>query len=244
MDSNRPQHPTYEDGLEVVTYESGLEVVHDKKLLDGKQQQPSYVNRPTTANTTPSTAWHSSVHSPSPSPVPDLVVESQQSRRWAGKHGGFICGIRRQTFLIIIAVIVVLAVAAIGIGLGVGLSQGGRDKSEPVTSTADATIACPQSNDDVFQASDTNRYFRVTCGVDYSSADGARDIETVEAASMAECIEACAQRDNCVGAGWGTTNDVSSCSLKSNLGEPSSSASWIFTQEVDPPGEGKKNTRK
>ncbi|KAH8889272.1 hypothetical protein GQ53DRAFT_748351 [Thozetella sp. PMI_491] len=165
-----------------------------------------------------------------------------------------IWGVKRQTFWAVVAVGAFTAVVAIalGVGLGVALHKntgastatgGGLPPPRSATSTplptptAQSTVApsskitCPASNLTLYTTSTGSQKYLLLCGRDYAGAGGAVDISNQEADTMGACIEACAEVEECVGAGWGSYNNEPTCFLKSSVGEPNWSESWVFAIE-------------
>ncbi|KAI1384376.1 uncharacterized protein F4822DRAFT_432923 [Hypoxylon trugodes] len=91
-------------------------------------------------------------------------------------------------------------------------------------------ILCPENNNTVYVSEGTSKPFNIQCGRDYNSDRGAEDITNIETSNMADCINACGEREGCVGVGWGYTYGSYQCWLKSKLGEPNSSPPWYFAQ--------------
>lgn len=87
--------------------------------------------------------------------------------------------------------------------------------------TATIDVQCPQVNGTVYTASSGGKRFRRMCGVDYGGEGEAIDIANVKTRSLDACIDACASRSNCTGAGWGVIkgdkNPLQSCWMKTNL---------------------------
>lgn len=63
------------------------------------------------------------------------------------------------------------------------------------------------------------------CGRDYSSEDGAIDIDQVSA-SFRGCLSKCGDTDGCVAVGWGNYYGTDTCWLKSQIGTPNWSSNW------------------
>ncbi|KAI1443360.1 hypothetical protein F5Y02DRAFT_220794 [Annulohypoxylon stygium] len=182
-----------------------------------------------------------------------------------------VCGIKRNTFYIVLAISLFLFVVAVAVGLGVGLgtrkSVGvggssaavdlGADSSSSLsptsttpTSTTSTTptstkvsptpsftgamipgpVVCPQNNNTVYIARGSSKPFNIQCGRDYSSQQGAKDIKHMHTPTMASCIDACGNDEDCVGVGWGYYQDSFQCWMKSALGEPNWSSQWYFAQ--------------
>ncbi|KAI2602793.1 hypothetical protein GGR54DRAFT_468605 [Hypoxylon sp. NC1633] len=91
-------------------------------------------------------------------------------------------------------------------------------------------VICPQNNNTVYIAEGTLKAFNVQCGRDYNSNNGASDIKHMHAATMAQCIDACGARGDCVGVGWGYYKGSNQCWMKGRLGEPNWSSEWYFAQ--------------
>lgn len=95
-------------------------------------------------------------------------------------------------------------------------------------------IHCPADNLTVFTEPSASKRYVILCGRDYHSSLGAIDLYNVVAKSLNDCIEVCA-KDNtgCSSVGWGYMDDELGfrCFLKSSIGEPHDSASWMFAVE-------------
>ncbi|GKT53722.1 hypothetical protein ColTof4_05887 [Colletotrichum tofieldiae] len=173
-------------------------------------------------------------HPPPTSPEPKSLDADGQRK---------LCGVRRKLCYIIMGVAIVLAVAAIAVGVGTGLAFGRRsqsgsdsssDNSTTPESTKTATITCPASENATFSAQDAPaRRFRLLCGHDFNSEDGAIDLSSANATTMAACIDLCAAEAGCVGAGWGDYYGSHLCWMKSRLGEMNVSGNWLFAVDVD-----------
>lgn len=167
-----------------------------------------------------------------------------------------ICGVRRQTFWVVMAVgvFVVVAAIAVGVGLGVALHKSGDGVSSPPPSSSSSTpttttlpaptatgatgpeavIRCPANNRTLYSTTANSakaKSFLLLCGRDYSSVDGAVDLFHEVLDSMAECIDECARRAGCTGAGWGPYDNQSTCWLKSKLGRANVTPNWYFAVE-------------
>ncbi|KAK0374712.1 hypothetical protein CLIM01_07910 [Colletotrichum limetticola] len=158
-----------------------------------------------------------------------------------------VCGMRRKVCYVVMGVAIVLVVAAIAVGLGVGLAmkksenksssgpQTSNSTTTPATSTANATITCPAADNVTYSSPDApKRTFRMICGHDFNSADGATDLTSENATTMAACIDLCASKgDDCVGAGWGDYYGNHVCWMKSKLGTMNVSGNWYFAVDVN-----------
>ncbi|KAK1987253.1 hypothetical protein LZ30DRAFT_580461 [Colletotrichum cereale] len=150
-----------------------------------------------------------------------------------------LCGVRRKLCYIIMGVAIVFAVAAIAIGVGVGFalgrpSQNGSSNSTNLESTKTAVITCPAKDNATFSAQDhPTRHFRLICGHDFNSGEGAIDLSSANATTMAACIDLCAADQECVGAGWGDYYGSHLCWMKSRLGEMNTSGNWLFAMDLD-----------
>ncbi|KAH8879515.1 hypothetical protein GQ53DRAFT_671943, partial [Thozetella sp. PMI_491] len=103
--------------------------------------------------------------------------------------------------------------------------------SSAPTALPTSNIDCPKSNNTMFTASNGEK-FEQFCGVDYSG-EGAADLSSTKAISMDACMEACATKKGCQGAGWGyLAGDKSlnhTCYMKTNLTKShSADATWAF----------------
>ncbi|OHE95648.1 hypothetical protein CORC01_09080 [Colletotrichum orchidophilum] len=164
-----------------------------------------------------------------------------------GKTRTTMCGVRRKVCYVIMGVAIVLAVAAIAVGLGVGLamkksggssgnkSTSGNSTTTPPTSTRNAVITCPSSDNATYASPDAPaRTFRLICGHDFNSANGATDLTSENATTMATCIDLCASKGpDCVGAGWGDYYGNHVCWMKSKLGTMNVSGNWYFAVDVN-----------
>ncbi|KAK8019152.1 hypothetical protein PG990_004290 [Apiospora arundinis] len=157
------------------------------------------------------------------------------------------------------AITVMLLISGIATGLGVGLALDNSNKAHsssvtPVSSSTPTTtpkppspsatsstgstgvavpgpIRCPQDDHNVYVSAATpSRSFTIQCGRDYNSARGAQDLDHKVTATMAECLDECAGRPGCVGAGWGLYQGSMTCWMKKGLGEPNISDGWYFAQ--------------
>ncbi len=82
-------------------------------------------------------------------------------------------------------------------------------------------MQCPRVNGTTYTASTGGKQFRRLCGLDYGGAGEAIDIGNEKTRSLDACIDACASRANCTGAGWGVMDGdkgtTHSCWMKTNL---------------------------
>ncbi|KAI3396052.1 hypothetical protein diail_548 [Diaporthe ilicicola] len=109
----------------------------------------------------------------------------------------------------------------------------------PTSSSASASatpdksnITCPKSNNTLYTSDTDSKKFQQYCGIDFSG-DQAVDVGSVKVTSMDACMDACASRSNCTGAGWGYLDGDNgtehSCWMKANLTEPHNATSdWAF----------------
>ncbi|KAK1995198.1 hypothetical protein LX36DRAFT_659825 [Colletotrichum falcatum] len=145
-----------------------------------------------------------------------------------------LCGMRRKLCYVIMVVTAIFGLAAISIGVGVSLASRSADDSKNIESTKTATIVCPAKDNDTFSAQvHPSRHFRLICGHDFNSADGAIDLASRNVSTMAACIDLCAANDQCVGAGWGNYYGSTTCWMKSRLGNMNTSGNWLFAVDVD-----------
>jgi len=95
-------------------------------------------------------------------------------------------------------------------------------------------IKCPQDDHNVYVSSSAGsgatKSFNIQCGRDYNSGRGAVDLDHKVTATMAECLDECAGRPGCVGAGWGLFQGQWTCWMKKQLGEPNIAEGWYFAQ--------------
>ncbi|KAK4168369.1 hypothetical protein QBC43DRAFT_254111 [Cladorrhinum sp. PSN259] len=90
-----------------------------------------------------------------------------------------------------------------------------------------ALVQCPSVNNTVYTVTSASsgpaKKFTRLCGLDYGGSDEATDIGNVKVNSLDQCIEACAKKSGCTGAGWGVTdkaNPLQSCWMKKGLKKP------------------------
>ncbi|KAF6824660.1 hypothetical protein CPLU01_10760 [Colletotrichum plurivorum] len=216
------------------------QVIDDPAWHKKKEQGLEVANSP---------APPSSIMSPSTYGGSTVVASPYHQQHPGGYHhppptspepeSGRICGMRRKVCYIVMAVIIVVAVAAIAIGVGAGLAFGRRprsssDDSGGLESTKTANITCPASDNSTFSAQDAPaRHFRLICGHDYNSEDGSIDLSSENATTMAGCIDLCAARKECVGAGWGDYYGNHVCWMKSRLGKQNVSGNWYFAVDLN-----------
>lgn len=99
------------------------------------------------------------------------------------------------------------------------------------------SVSCPGNNLTLYTvvgsgttSAQIRKRFLLTCGRDYSSDYGAVELkpEGQQLGSMAECVEACAANVGCTACGWGPTDGVNTCWLKSSIGTPTETPGWHF----------------
>ncbi|KAK0621463.1 hypothetical protein B0T17DRAFT_508810 [Bombardia bombarda] len=285
--SNRPHYQEYENpGMEVLQ-PSDLEVAlprqdlsHNKtwEKASGLPEAAPYGYQgypPPSRDGTPHTAYTSVAPAYDQRPLvagPNGTGNDPPNGGGGGGGGGpgsdgsssRICGLKRQTFWIILAIGVFLAVVAVAVGVGVGVSQATKNNNSapagattaptstspttttaspsgtfPPEATASATtgattsIYCPVNNLTEYASTGTNhnvteKHYVMLCGRDYNSGGGTVDLYNLEAATMSDCIDLCADDAECVGAGWGLYQGNYICWLKSFLAAPQVSAEWLF----------------
>lgn len=110
----------------------------------------------------------------------------------------------------------------------------GTSSSASASATPDtkSNITCPASNNTLYTSDAGSKQFRQYCGIDFSG-DQAADVGSVKVTSMGACMDACASRANCTGAGWGylegDNGTEHSCWMKANLTQPhEATAEWAF----------------
>ncbi|KAM7184315.1 hypothetical protein V8F20_012283 [Naviculisporaceae sp. PSN 640] len=96
----------------------------------------------------------------------------------------------------------------------------------PITApTAEAAIKCPAANGTFYTAEDSGsgeppKQFQRLCGIDYGQGE-AKDIGSKKVASLDECMDACAAKEGCTGAGWGAIpgdkGNMHACWMKTGL---------------------------
>ncbi|KAK4211620.1 hypothetical protein QBC37DRAFT_11444 [Rhypophila decipiens] len=115
------------------------------------------------------------------------------------------------------------------------------------TPTAQAAIKCPAGNGTFYSTSSGDssgptKQFQRICGIDYGQGE-AKDIGSKKVASLDECMDACAARAGCTGAGWGAiTGDkgnMHSCWMKTGLIKPhKATQDWGFGLLITGSGAG------
>ncbi|KAM7185717.1 hypothetical protein V8F33_012227 [Rhypophila sp. PSN 637] len=115
------------------------------------------------------------------------------------------------------------------------------------TPTAQAAIKCPAGNGTFYStpsgdSSGPTKQFQRICGIDYGQGE-AKDIGSKKVASLDECMDACAARAGCTGAGWGAiTGDkgnMHSCWMKTGLIKPhKATQDWGFGVLITGSGAG------
>ncbi|KAL2168952.1 hypothetical protein VTG60DRAFT_6594 [Thermothelomyces hinnuleus] len=125
------------------------------------------------------------------------------------------------------------------------LTQGVPDATVTATATATTTHAaatptavaddvdCPGVNGTFYTASTGGKRFRRLCGIDYGGNGEAVDIGNVKTRNLDRCIDECASRPKCTGAGWGVIQGdkgpLHTCWLKTNLTKPhKATPDWGF----------------
>ncbi|KAK4236797.1 hypothetical protein C8A03DRAFT_45253 [Achaetomium macrosporum] len=101
------------------------------------------------------------------------------------------------------------------------------------TSAVASDVQCPGVNGTVYTASTDGKRFRRMCGIDYGGNGESVDIGSVKTLNLDACIDACATRSNCTGAGWGAIEGdkgpMHSCWMKTDLTKPHKATSdWAF----------------
>ncbi|KAK4187749.1 hypothetical protein QBC35DRAFT_221575 [Podospora australis] len=97
-------------------------------------------------------------------------------------------------------------------------SESSATQSSTASSSPSATAAlvqCPAVNNTIYTVESTGQRFKRLCGVDYSGKDEAVDVASTKTNSLDLCIEACAKRRGCQGAGWGVIASEKSSALQS-----------------------------
>ncbi|WYZ40200.1 hypothetical protein EsH8_IV_000541 [Colletotrichum jinshuiense] len=106
--------------------------------------------------------------------------------------------------------------------------------STNLESTKTANITCPASDNTTYSAQTApERHFRLDCGIDYNSGNGAVELSSESTTTMGACIDLCASKTNCVGAGWGNYYGEYVCWMKTKLGKSHGSATWYFAVDVN-----------
>ncbi|KAK0629245.1 hypothetical protein B0T17DRAFT_525065 [Bombardia bombarda] len=110
----------------------------------------------------------------------------------------------------------------------------GTSSSASASSTVKSTIICPATNGTSYTSSKDSgaKKFTRLCGIDYSGT-GASDLDSKKATTMDACIDLCAAKKDCTGAGWGFISGDSgnshSCFMKTNLTKSHKATSdWGF----------------
>ncbi|KAB5558547.1 hypothetical protein GE09DRAFT_117039 [Coniochaeta sp. 2T2.1] len=266
LSSNYNGNRYSQPGLEPVNY-SNLEVVapgtgqsHTGTWEKGSslpQVAPPYGRHPALSPGAASSAV-GTPYSSAMSPSYEYMSPSGSGSSPPMKDGFFgqdmICGVKRQTFWIVMAIgiFVMVAAVAIGVGLGVALHKSDDPSSTPLPSAngssptttlpkptatgvlgPEVVIRCPANNQTLYTPVGTNRSYLLLCGRDYSSIDGAVDLFNEPMDSMSDCIQECGKQEGCVGVGYGPYNNQNTCWLKSKLGTPNVTPNWYFAVEDD-----------
>ncbi|KAL2173293.1 uncharacterized protein P884DRAFT_252168 [Thermothelomyces heterothallicus CBS 202.75] len=123
------------------------------------------------------------------------------------------------------------------------LTQGVPDATATTTTTPAAAAAtgaaaaddveCPGVNGTFYTASTGGKRFRRLCGIDYGGNGEAVDIGNVKTRNLDRCVDECASRPKCTGAGWGVIQGdegpLHTCWLKTNLTKPhKATPDWGF----------------
>ncbi|KAK2021566.1 hypothetical protein LX32DRAFT_243111 [Colletotrichum zoysiae] len=101
------------------------------------------------------------------------------------------------------------------------------------TATSGPNSICPEADNTIYHVIGSDKTFLRLCGVDYSGGVGAIDMYNIPAASMGECMEACAKAAQCTGVSWGNVmvdgEAQLRCWLKRGLTTPHAAvANWNF----------------
>ncbi|KAL2158798.1 hypothetical protein VTH06DRAFT_3990 [Thermothelomyces fergusii] len=96
-----------------------------------------------------------------------------------------------------------------------------------------ADVDCPGVNGTFYTASTGGKRFQRLCGIDYGGEGEAVDIGNVPTRNLDRCIDECASRPDCTGAGWGVIKGdkgpLHTCWLKNNLTKPhEATPDWGF----------------
>ncbi|SPO02758.1 uncharacterized protein DNG_05433 [Cephalotrichum gorgonifer] len=149
-----------------------------------------------------------------------------------------ICGMRRKVFFVVIfgGILIAVAAVAIGVGAGVAFQKASPSKKLSTLSTS-SDISCPSANDSIVETSSdgdsSTKYFRVSCGIDYSVSDGATDLASENSTSMGRCVELCADRGECIGVTWEESGGA--CVLKQSVGTSADASGTILALKIAKP---------
>ncbi|KAK8008085.1 hypothetical protein PG991_010636 [Apiospora marii] len=83
------------------------------------------------------------------------------------------------------------------------------------------------------EAASAATQFKVYCGMDFGDQEGAKNLDSLNATSMPDCMDACARARDCQGAGWGSLGEPADqphmCYLKTNLSKShGAEKGWTF----------------
>ncbi|KAK3693061.1 hypothetical protein B0T22DRAFT_486851 [Podospora appendiculata] len=155
--------------------------------------------------------------------------------------------IKRSVALAVVIVAGLLLFAVIGLASGLGVSQrnlhqaqddlasalGGAAAASATTTSSPAaaaptataaSFACPNAagNGTLYTSSATSgsKQFQRFCGIDFGPGEST-DLGSAKTESLDACLDACAAKPKCTGAGWGViagdTSSLHSCWMKTNL---------------------------
>lgn len=165
-----------------------------------------------------------------------------------------ICGLRRKVFFFVILGGTFIAVAAIAMGIGAGIAFNKSSSyvvpqnlhSEPLSRRrieadirfreskerildASSHISCPDDRDAVIQSDD--KYYRISCDVNYPESDGASDLDTRDASSIGQCVEMCSGEKKCMGVTW----KDGECVLKKSVGKSREEDDMVLALGISKP---------
>ncbi|KAK3332980.1 hypothetical protein B0T19DRAFT_398699 [Cercophora scortea] len=188
-----------------------------------------------------------------------MYKESESGPSPGAASGAPSLRIKRSVALAVALVAGLLLIAVIGLAAGLGVSQrnlhqaqddlasalGGAAGTATTTSptaaptATGATFACPNaSNGTMYTSSATSggKQFQRFCGIDFGPGEST-DLGSVKTDSLDTCLDACAAREKCTGAGWGVisgdTGNLHSCWMKTNLTHShKATAEWGFGKLV------------
>ncbi|KAK4189776.1 hypothetical protein QBC35DRAFT_379597, partial [Podospora australis] len=94
-----------------------------------------------------------------------------------------------------------------------------------------ATGSCPGIQNTQYVTSNGKSFVQV-CGLDYAGKDEANDIGSARTKTFTQCMEICAKKSDCTGAGWGPSEDDPEqhiCWMKNKLqNHHKATPTWTF----------------
>ncbi|KAK8062004.1 hypothetical protein PG994_008370 [Apiospora phragmitis] len=150
-----------------------------------------------------------------------------------GSSSKTICGMKRALFLVLLLLLLLLLGLVIGLGAGLGVSQSNLHAKESELAAAKSNGGTANNTQYTSDASSSETKFTVYCGMDFGDNEGAKNLESQNATSMPDCMDACAKTRDCQGAGWGTLGEAVDephmCYMKTNLSKShGADKGWTF----------------